>query len=155
MREILFRGKGVNDNAWHVGSLLKVTVSEQTYFLIIGPDFAQGFDFRLKVTQHALVDPETVGQYTGISDRKSMPVFEGDIIKSHYANATKSDFVEPVVFHNGKFCGEKRLSGGGKAWAPLWDGVPHVSFDKSVYMDSLEIIGNIHDNPEILGRRKE
>ena len=95
------------------------------------------------------VIPETVGQYTGLTDKNGVRIFEGDIVKTHYANAQKSDFIEQVVFHNGKFCAyfSNQFC---KQWANLYDGTEHLAQDKSVYMDSVEVIGNIHDNPDIL-----
>ena len=119
------------------------------------------------------VDPATVGQFTGVYDGTKWEelsqqekdrwlkkhsvkewngrrIFEGDIVKTHYANAVKSDFVETVVFHNGRFCANSNISETGQWWTSLADGVPHVSFDKSVYMESCKVIGNIHDNPELL-----
>lgn len=149
MREILFRGKGANNGKWIEGSLVKVTINGLAFHLI----FADDFEFNgisAKAKQHCCVDPSTIGQYTGLTDKNGKKIFEGDIIKTHYANAVKCEFVETVVFHNGKFCGENSLVGGGKAWATLWDGVPHVRLDKTVYMDEVEVIGDIHDNPELL-----
>jgi uncharacterized phage protein (TIGR01671 family) len=97
-----------------------------------------------------VVYSDTVGQYTGLEDKNGVKVFEGDIIKTHYANAKICDFVEIVVFRGGRFCSEKNLPGGGRMWAPLWDGVPHISQDTSLYVDSMEVIGNIYDNPEMV-----
>lgn len=96
---------------------------------------------------------DTVGQYTGLTDKNGKKIFEGDIIKTHYCNAKKASFTEQVVFHNGRFCSLYKMpgAGNGKMWANLPDGVPHLSQDKNVYMESCEVIGNIHDNPELLG----
>lgn len=92
------------------------------------------------------IDPATIGQCTGLRDKNGKLIFEGDIVKTHYANTPKADHVENVVFHNGKFMAECKIGETGKSWALLADGVPHLMQDKSVYMDSCEIIGNIHDD---------
>ena len=141
MREILFRGKRLDNGEWVEGFLIHDEFCN-TFIPYIG--YLMGDD-----TDVTEVIPATVGQYTGLTDKNGKKIFEGDIVKTHYANAPKCDFVETVVFHNGKFCALTN-NGGGKQWAPLWDGVPHVHFDKSVYMDSVEVIGNIHDKPELL-----
>lgn len=69
------------------------------------------------------VRPETVGQFTGLKDRHGKKIFEGDIMR----NAGNV-----VEFCNGSFCvnGDSPLS--------LWT--------------NTEIIGNIHDNPELLNK---
>ena len=138
MSEILFRGKRTDNGEW-------VKCSE-TY--IRDGDGIWLSDENLNVVVVTVI-PETVGQYTGLTDKNGVRIFEGDIIKTHYANAQKSDFIEQVVFYNGKFCAyfSNQLC---KQWANLYDGTEHLPQDKSVYMDSVEVIGNIHDNPEIL-----
>lgn len=136
MREILFRGKRTDNGEWVEGFYLYT--NENTQPVIIDMECCSN-----------VIIPETVGQYTGLTDKNGVEIFEGDIVKTHYANAQKSDFIEQVVFHNGKFCAyfSNQLC---KQWANLYDGTEHLPQDKSVYMDSVEVIGNIHDNPELL-----
>ena len=140
MREILFRGKRMDNGEWETGSLVIIRggCSDKEVFIA---DKMTGY--------HTPVIPETVGQYTVLTDKNGVKIFEGDIVKTHYANAQKSDFIEQVVFHNGKFCAyfSNQLC---KQWANLYDGTEHLPQDKSVYMDSVEVIGNIYDNPELL-----
>ena len=139
MREILFRGKRISNSKWVEGFM---------YSQHFPLEFRDDFYIRCYDTDY-LVIPETVGQYTGLTDKNGVRIFEGDIVKTHYANAQKSDFIEQVVFHNGKFCAyfSNQLC---KQWANLYDGTEHLPQDKSVYMDSVEVIGNIYDNPELL-----
>jgi uncharacterized phage protein (TIGR01671 family) len=165
MRDILFRGKAINEDLsvsekWIVGSLCNeacspIRIKGETNYTkcphisIYNADaYLIGFG-NLGASEFYMVHPETVGQFTGLTDKNGTKIFEGDIVKTHYANAQKADFIETVVFHNGKFCGFYE-NNGCKQWTTLYDGVPHLAIDKSVYMDSVEIVGNIHDNPELL-----
>ena len=147
MRDILFRGKRKDNCEWVEGAFCPKScdglhdpmVDRPSIIKLDEPNDGFWFD----------VDPDTVGQYTGLQDKNGKRIFEGDILKTHYANAKNSEFVEVVAFHNGRFCAEGNLFGGGRSWASLWDGIPHVPQDKTIYMDGMEVIGNIHDNPEL------
>ena len=141
MREILFHGKRADNGEWVEGDVLQTKYHSGHIEYQIMP--------QTPVSSAYPVLPETVGQYTGLTDKNGKKIFEGDIVKTHYANAQKSDFIEQVVFHNGKFCAyfSNQLC---KQWANLYDGTEHLPQDKSVYMDSVEVIGNIHDNPELM-----
>lgn len=151
MREILFRGKRVDNGEWVEGYLVKC---DERFFILPATQVnCWHFGF-LKKGEYIFgkfveVIPETVGQYTGLTDKNGVRIFEGDIVKTHYANAQKSDFIEQVVFHNGKFCAyfSNQLC---KQWVNLYDGIEHLPQEKSVYMDSVEVIGNVHDKPELL-----
>ena len=75
------------------------------------------------------VIPETVGQYTGLKDKNGKKVFEGDILKGLYSNGNAE-----VKMINGSWVGYA-----GKGWT-----------DIGYVVDRVEVIGNIHDNPELL-----
>lgn len=140
MREILFRGKWIENGEWLEGCYV---YRPQT------PERAESHFICLSGFNLLQVDPSTVSQYTGLKDRNGVRIFEGDIIKTHYANTPKADFIEQVVFHNGRFCGMYERDKM-KMWAPLPDGIKHLPQDKSVYMEWCEVIGNVHDNHALL-----
>lgn len=131
MREILFRGKdfsGVINHSWCFGSL---DTTEDDRTIIIYPD---RFGNKCRI----FVNPETVGQYTGLKDKNGTKIFEGDIVDVLYdvnyiGVATERIGVFEVV-HNGCFMGQK--------------GSVRYHFIPS---DECTVIGNIYDNPELLG----
>lgn len=130
MREILFRGKQIDNGEWVQGDLLQnvdcLKIREQEKDI---KHIARSF----------AVLPETVGQYTGLTDKNGTKIFEGDIVKAEINGGPYDKFVFPVgviAFENGCFGNKDR-----KQFTPLSSYAPRVSF---------EVIGNIHDNPELL-----
>lgn len=129
MREILFRGKDVNSNEWRIGYFY---TAAQGCVAIIG-DGVDGYQ----------VKPKTVGEYTGLTDKKGKKIFEGDIIKyRHHA------IDEKVVIRYG--APENRYNMYG--WY-LDDNRGNTAFRLNEYFIkdyNCQVIGNIHDNPELL-----
>ena len=156
MRDIEFRGKSVTTGKWVFG------------FYITYSKFEDGITDSTEINRTTIkrydggdienVYPKTVGEFTGMLVKNGNKMFEGDIIKAHYANAKNSDFVEIIVFKDGKFMAESKLGKTGKHWSTLPDGIQRVHFHfetSPVYMEYCEVINNIHDNTEILYGIKE
>lgn len=127
MREILFRGKPRRLNAyeWVHGHLLHHDEN-------ISKIYSEEIDYVVGVI------PETVGQYTGMTDENGTKIFEGDIVSFKRVNAlglTTSRigdvryYDELPIFYI--------MATTGDAWD--W-----------VECEQIEVIGNIHDNPELL-----
>lgn len=121
MREILFRGKLKSCGEWAYGNL-RVALQGTA---IITPD-------ETVLGKYGQVDPETVGQYTGLRDKDGQKIFEGDIVCW-----PKEDGYGRVHWTNGE-----------ARFAIEFEGCI-VDFD-NLWGYELEIIGNIHDNPELL-----
>ena len=125
MREILFRGKRTDNYEWIEGSLCTTIPSDEDFYTISYFDF-EGYYIEEKVI------PETVGQYTGLTDKNGKKIFEGDILTAHFvSNRYKQQF--EVIFEKGIFFFDNKC-----VKVPVWD----------IY--SFKVIGNIHDNPELL-----
>ena len=130
-REILFRGKTYSDK-WVYGCVLKGSIDNDFYIL----ENVGATPF--------WINPETIGQFTGLTDKNGKKIFEGDIVKDgvHTFKVCYYDY--------GWFC--YCVSSKGYI-LPLhkyfrigqWDNCENNDFRK------LEVIGNIHDNPELLG----
>lgn len=122
MREILFRGKSIYDGKWLDGDLYHRNEE------VLITNFYEGFTIA--------VYPSTVGQYTGLKDKNGKRIFEGDIIRCGTGRICKVTFSILPGFIG-------------------FDLVPVGGFDAPppnewlLFADT-EIIGNIHDNPELL-----
>ncbi len=137
MRESLFRGKRLSGGKWVEGSLLQVTLDGETWWLIFGDDFIRS-GTGISAMQHAAVDPNTIGQFTGMTDKNGKKIFEGDILKFSYTGENKGvEGMETVVFKNGKF---------GVEWGWHRELVALDGFANT----TMAVIGNIHDNPELV-----
>lgn len=125
MREILFRGKIPQGN-WSYGGLIR---SANNFYISIEID--KGF-------MCAYVKPETVGQYTGLTDKNGKKIFEGDILRRAYHP------YEDVAIE--WFDGSFRFREVNK---PKDYGYSCVCCVQNA-VSCLKIIGNIHDSPELL-----
>ena len=131
MREILFRGKREDNGNWICGSLHK---SITDYFIIPLP----------LLTSKSKVDPSTVGQFTGLTDKNDKKIFEGDIVhilgNQDVADWKNVDYTALIAFLDGGFCA---IDGTVEEHGFRRYALARLDF-------SLEVIGNIHDNPELL-----
>ena len=115
----LYRGKRKDNGEWETGSLVVIRpdCSDQQTFIA---DKMTGY--------HTLVLPETVGQFTGLTDKNGVKIFEGDIVRYE-------DDIGYVIYN------------GDDARFLVDSPNMYISMD---YSNEFEVIGNIHDNPELL-----
>lgn len=133
-REILFRGKRADNGEWVEGYLLQsdliVPIGQNFNFTRYGDKNIITSDSQIEFYK---VIPETVGQYTGLTDKNGTKIFEGDIIKIR--NKTRYVFFGVCRYRHTKYGG--------------------YAVDLSVKDGSnCEVIGNIYDNPELLEEQK-
>ena len=138
MRTIKYRGKDVKTGEWKYGHLITLNVNDKTAYFIITDDYAV-VDKELKPWEIAfflnvdifMVEPNTVGQFTGLLDKNGKEIYEDDIVKYN-----GSDWWYKVVFWNVGF----KLNR------------PDGYFFTIERDDVFEVICNIHDNSELLRR---
>lgn len=135
-REILFRGKRTYNKKWIEGSLV-VDYAGNTY-IVWEYETVKGAMISSKTIN---IYPETVGEYTGLTDKNGKRIFEGDIVicKKEICGNFIDSCVEIgfVEMKHGAF-GLHRKQG---YYRPFKDWLEDYEY---------EIIGNIHDNPELL-----
>ena len=148
MREILFRGKRIDTGEWIKGSAINtqydVKGDKHTYIGIFV--ISERYPL-MKTIEWYEVIPETVGQYTGLTNRNGKEIFEGDIVKEEYEvfvsarakeKRVKIGYVE--YESNSLCCGY---------YAYFWNDKEKWRGNFAIHC-GCETIGNIHDNPELL-----
>ena len=122
-REIKFRGEHTDTGEWVYGSLIQWKDGVTTIITETKEDHYESY-----------VNPDTVGQYTGLQDRNGKEIYEGDIIVQQGYSGMRPMLVR---FGNGAFVtGNHKGSSTPKR--------PMLIQPRS------KVIGNIHDNPELL-----
>lgn len=141
MREILFRGKRIDNGVWVEGYYIQAKhyLTEEQLHIIVEL-YAEAFP-RREFTGCSEVNDKTIGQYTGLKDKNGQRIFEGDLVQAVLPQTTaQMGFtwpIMPVVFRDGAF-GLQDQRGG---VTPFKSFAPRVTF---------EVKGNIHDNPELI-----
>lgn len=133
MREILFRGKSIENNKWVYGDLIREKKSFGKICTRIYRTTNNGWEL-------IDVDSKAVGQYTGLNDKNGNKIFENDIVAywdtySTENGQSEADCIGKVIWDDEtiSFQVTNRLSAG--------------SYE---VLDECSVIGNIYDNPELL-----
>lgn len=142
-REIKFRGKRVDNGEWVYGYLIECGVSGKAYIFPNGWDVDEseriGEEGCLRLITFEVI-PETVGQYTGLKDKNGKEIYEGDIIEYVYREHVEI-YRAPIKYESDRF---------------IADWINNSVLKKDVHFwtteRKIQVIGNIHDNPELLGK---
>ena len=146
MRKILFRAK-VKDKEEMIGKGFPVNgtvnpISEWVYGVPIPryPDLFLAWSDGNGEYEEITVVPETVGQYTGMTDKHGVKIFDGDILMGHLDKELPEEETRlEIVWHNNGWYGRSADFG-----QTFYD-----DFDRG-FEKLFEVIGNIHDNPELM-----
>lgn len=139
MRTIKFRGKRLDNGEWVYGDLLK----PHTGIRIVNYDESEPYpSVRHTDFHYHNIDPDTIGQFTGLLDKNGKEIYEGDILMLGSSDAgicevkwNESQLAFCIRFYYERNLGTRPLG----AWAR--DG------------KNIAILGNIHDNPELLNEK--
>lgn len=133
MRKILFRGKHTRTGEWVEGLLWKKKYKDNRLFISCFPDKDDNEEI-------FIINPETVGQYTGLTDKNGKKIFEGDIVK------IDEKYIRYVAY-SGVSTGFVKLHYISRC---VSEGSTMLGYGYDSYKHTIEVIGNIHDNPELL-----
>lgn len=139
MREILYRAKCIDNGQWVYGVPIKEALvgSHDGYY----PKMIPECDGRHQTVYSTAIKEETLEQYTGLKDKNNVKAFEGDIVA---CNQSGSYGISVIIYDNSAFY--VMPLNGNILERTLWD---------YWYNDwDIEVIGNIHDNPELLEGEK-
>lgn len=140
MRDIIFRGKRLDNGEWETGSLIISMVCGIKQYHIQREGTA-GYLYCFAV------DPDTVGQYTGLQDKNGKKIFEGDIFKEDYSGIVRSVFRVP----GGLAFEDNPVSFGYDHRAPVYPYSSIAEMQNASWLSKYcEVVGNIHDNPDLL-----
>lgn len=126
MREIIFKGKRIDTGKWVEGDLIQNVDATK---------IREHESSIQRIAKSYEVDPDTISQYTGLTDKNGKKMFEGDIIEAHFDELFPDLATTLIVVWSDYGWFGRDMEGNVDSLEQKW-----VS-------DFFEIIGNIHDNP--------
>lgn len=133
MRDIKFRGKELDTDRWIYGDLLQPTTLCAIYEIS---------DYNSVDGSRYDIDPETIGQYTGLRDANGVEIYEGDIVQDYFHEKKAKIIYMKSAFWLDYISDFRQYRTNHSRYQLISDYATKTVF---------EVIGNIYDNPELLG----
>ena len=138
MREILFRGKRLDNGEWVYGYYVHIgPVSCQRAYII--PEYTSAIYVKE-------VDPSTVDQYTGLMDKNDKRIFDGDILSIPFEEDRSPYEENSIYYEKGEVYFDTKRYGWYVRFHEYNDEISLWEYDNT----DIEVISNIYDNPELL-----
>lgn len=146
MREILFKAKRLDNGEWVEGSLLQTTAVSLKSFIVESSCYT--FD-KWDWNECAQVDTDTICQYTGLTDKNGNKIWENDILSVLLIGETDEQ-KENCIVRYGRKTENFRIELG---FNLEWTKTDYLRCDICFWTENreVEVIGNIFDNPELIG----
>lgn len=151
-REIKFRGKMIPENEWIFGTILRIPAppvcfgkseTDKYYIQFPDPRYMPDWNMPYKMVQGE-VNPDTIGQYTGLKDKNGKEIYEEDVVKIINKNS-KVIPIKPLIAQI--VWSEEYL-----AYILITTSIKDAFENLGDYIDyDIEVIGNVFENPELLG----
>ncbi|EHS1874591.1 hypothetical protein MO224_001263 [Listeria monocytogenes] len=135
MREIEFRGKRIDNGEWVYGNLMQFEDSATFIFADERKGASTLTYAHFIINNMHAIDEKTLGQYTGLKDKNGKKIFEGDIVNCKFFDRMVGDITGVINFID---C----------VWAV--SDFKNKRLYQLIDVDNIEIIGNIHENPELM-----
>lgn len=145
-REIKFRGM-TPYGTWEYGSLI---IAGNARFIV--PDYVRREE-DISV-EYQLVIPNSVGQYSGEKGKYDTEIYEGDLVKVHQflfdGTEIEREHKAEIVYQSAAFCFRFYSGDWVKEYTGEDNHISPIDFVCGLHEESFEVIGNIHENPELL-----
>ena len=142
MREILFRGKRTINGDWVYGDFVRGNERKSLR------DSIFVYDSETQSFNDYEINPSTLGQYTGLTDKNGKRIFEGDILHIAKNADGLGGYYQPPLDYPVNVVVKWDLCAW--MWETLCDDKRYISFPDAWCHYECEVIGNVHDNPELL-----